>query len=271
MEATGEQTKQTFWEHLEALRWHIIRSVVVMLAVAIAAFVFKDFVFDKIILAPTNNDFISNRFFCEVFGLSAFCGVENNLELINVNMAGQFTTHIFISLMLALIAAAPYIIWEIWRFVKPALKQNEERHAGVAVFCSSLLFYVGVVFSYLLIIPFTINFLGTYHVSESVTNMINLNSYISTIMNLTLALGLVFELPVIVYFLSMIGVVTPSLMKRYRKVMIVVFLIVGAIITPPDIFSQVMVAIPLYGLYEASIFISQKATRKREQSAIKNS
>jgi sec-independent protein translocase protein TatC len=177
-------------------------------------------------------------------------------------MAGQFTTHIFISIMMALIAGAPYLIWEIWRFVKPALKENEEKYAGRTLLSASLLFYTGVLFSYFLITPITISFLGTYQVSGEVVNMINLDSYISTVMNLMFAVGLIFELPIIVYFLSKIGIITPAIMKKYRKIMIVIIFFVAAVITPPDVFSQIMVAIPLLLLYEAGIIISAMVAKK---------
>lgn len=256
----------TFWEHLEELRWHLVRSIIVLLALAIGTFIFKDFIFDHIILAPKNNAFITNRFLCETFHLETFCNPANNLIVINTNMAGQFMTHLFISFMTALIIGAPYVIWEIWRFIKPALKINERKYGSLSVFFASLMFYVGILFSYLIIMPFTVNFLGTYQVSGEVANMINLNSYISTLMNLTLAVGLAFELPIVVYFLSRLGIVTPDMMKKYRKVMVVLILVVSAVITPPDVFSMVAVSIPLYGLYEASIFISKRASKTRSNS-----
>jgi sec-independent protein translocase protein TatC len=252
----------TFWGHLNVLRRHLFRMTIVLVLLAIVMFCLKQYIFDYIILPPKSNTFITNQWFCRIaqrFHIDALCGSENSLQIINVNMAGQFTTHIYISLMMALIMGAPYLIWELWRFVKPALKKNEKKHAGIFIFNASLLFYIGVLFSYFLIAPLTISFLGDYHVSSEITNMINLNSYISTIMNLMLSVGLVFELPVIVYFLSKLGIVTPQLMKKYRKAMIVVILLVAAIITPPDAFSQIVVAIPLYLLYEASIFISKRA------------
>jgi sec-independent protein translocase protein TatC len=259
-----EEKKMSFWEHLTVLRKHLVRMAMVLFGLAIVAFCCKDFVFNYIILPVKSGDFITNRWLCllsQKLNINALCGGEQTLQVINVNMAGQFTTHIYISIMMALIAGAPYLIWEIWRFVKPALKKNEEKYAGRTLLSASLLFYTGVLFSYFLIIPLTINFLGTYQVSEEVVNMINLNSYISTIMNLMLAVGLIFELPIVVYFLSKVGIVTPALMKKYRKVMIIVIFFASAIITPPDIFSQIMVAIPLLALYEVGIVISARVKK----------
>ncbi len=260
-----KQEKLSFWDHLIILRKHLLRMVTAMIILAAGAFCCKNFIFDYIILTPKSSSFITNQWLCEVskkLNVSGFCDQENALQIINVNMSGQFMTHIYISLMMALIAGAPYLIWELWHFVKPALKQNEEKYAGRTVLSASLLFYFGVFFSYFLIVPLTINFLGTYQVSAEVSNMINLSSYISTVMNLLLAVGLIFELPVIVYFLSKIGIVTPALMRKYRKIMIIVILFVAAIITPPDAFSQIMITIPLYLLYELSIFISAKAAKE---------
>jgi sec-independent protein translocase protein TatC len=260
-----EDKKLSFWGHLTILRGHLIRMAVVLFGLAIVMFACKDFVFNKILLPPKGSDFITNRWLCEIaqkFNLEGICGQEQSLQIINVNMAGQFTTHIYISIMMALIAGAPYLIWEIWRFVKPALKENEEKYAGRTLLSASLLFYIGVLFSYFLIIPITISFLGTYQVSEEVMNMINLNSYISTIMNLMFAVGLIFELPIIVYFLSKIGIITPAVMKKYRKIMIVVIFFASAVITPPDVFSQIMVAIPLLLLYETGIIISAMVNKK---------
>jgi len=238
----------------------------VVFALAVVMFCCKDFIFNYIILPVKSSDFITSRWLCflaQKFNIEGLCGQEQALQVINVNMAGQFTTHLFISMMMALMIGAPYMIWELWLFVKPALNRNEEKYAGRTIFFASLLFYVGVLFSYFLIIPLTINFLGTYHVSEEVVNMINLDSYISTMMNLMLAVGLIFELPVIVYFLSKMGIVTPALMKKYRKIMIVIIFIVAAVITPPDVFSQIMVAIPLCLLYEVGIYISAKVNSKK--------
>jgi sec-independent protein translocase protein TatC len=262
MNTTSEKEKKmSFWEHLGVLRTHLIRMAAVLFLLAIVMFFCKDFLFNHIILPVKSSNFITNRWFCllsQKLNIESLCGQEQTLQVINVNMAGQFTTHLVISVMMALIAGAPYLLWELWRFVKPALKKNEEKYAGRTLFAASLLFYTGVLFSYFLIIPLTLNFLGTYQVSEEVVNMINLNSYISTVMNLMLAVGLIFELPVVVYFLSKIGIVTPALMRKYRKIMIVVIFFIAAIITPPDVFSQIMVAIPLCLLYEVGIVVSAR-------------
>jgi sec-independent protein translocase protein TatC len=184
-------------------------------------------------------------------------------------MAGQFNMHIFISIVTGLILTVPYFLWELWRFIKPALSENERKHSGGFVIITSFLFLIGVVFSYFLIVPLTINFLGTYYVSENVENYFTLSSYINTITSLTFATGIVFELPVMVYFLTRIGILTPKFLKKYRRHAIVIILIIAAIITPPDVFSQTMVAIPLYLLFEISIYICKIVYRKKHAADIK--
>lgn len=173
--------------------------------------------------------------------------------------------HVMSSLVIGLIFAFPYVFWEFWRFISPALMSNEKKHARWAVFSSSMLFLLGVLFGYYLILPLSVHFLGTYIVSEQVLNQINLTSYISTTMSVVLASGVVFELPIVMYFLSKIGLVTPQFLRKYRKHAIVIVLIVAAIITPPDIFSQILVSIPLLILYEVSILLSASIQRKQNK------
>jgi sec-independent protein translocase protein TatC len=258
----------SFWGHLEALRWHIIRSVSAVFIFAIAAFLNKDIIFKTIILAPKSSEFITNKLLCrlsEFLSLPSLCIGNFDLKLINIQMAGQFMIHMYISVFAGLIVAIPYVLWEIWRFVKPALHDNEARHARGAVFFSSLLFLLGVLFAYFLIVPMAVLFLGSYNVSESVENQVALSSYISTVVSLTFSVGVVFELPILVFFLTKVGIITPMLMRRNRKFMIVVVLVVAAIITPPDVFSQLLVTFPLLGLYELSILVSARVYKRRSQ------
>ena len=262
-----EEPEMSFWEHLEELRMHIFRSLAAVFVLAVAAFLAKKFVFDVIILAPKNEHFITNVLLCragELLSIDALCIGKMNLQMQNINMSGQFMTHMYVSIVTGLIVAAPYIIWELWRFVMPALKPGEKRYSRGAVVVSSLLFICGVLFAYFLIVPLTINFLGTYQVSQEVPNQIHLNSYISTVLSVTLAVGIVFELPILVYFLTKVGLVTPAFLKKNRKIMLVIVLVLSAIITPPDIFSQVLVCIPLMLLYEMSISISKRVYRQRQ-------
>lgn len=262
-----EEKEMTFWDHLEELRGHIFRSLAVVFVMAIVAFIAKHFIFDVIILAPKNENFITNRLLCklgDLVGVDALCIGRLNLSMQNINMSGQFMMHLYVSMVAGLIVSAPYVIWELWRFIMPALKPKEKMYSRGAVLFSSLLFLAGVAFSYFLIVPLTINFLGTYQVSPDIPNQIQLNSYISTVISVTIAVGIVFELPILVFFLTKVGVVTPAFMRKNRKIMLVLVLVVSAIITPPDIFSQILVCIPLMGLYELSIKISERVYRQRE-------
>lgn len=259
----------TFLDHLEALRWHIVRSLIAIIVIAIAAFIFKDIIFDKILLAPKTPEFFTNRILCslgQMINIPALCINSIPFEIININMAGQFSTHIKISLFAGFILAFPYIIFEFWRFISPALFPKEKKHARGAIFFISLLFNLGVLFGYFIIIPLSVHFLGNYAVSAQVTNQINLISYISTISSITLATGLVFELPVLILFLTRIGLVTPEFLRKYRKHALIVVLIISAIITPPDLFSQILVAFPLMILYEAGIVISKRILAKEKMN-----
>lgn len=260
------ENQMAFWDHLEELRWHILRSFIVVFVLAIGAFLARHIIFDLIILAPKSSDFITNRFLCtiaEFTSLDALCINEMNLKIVNLKMSGQFLIHLYISIITGVILGIPYIIAEIWAFIRPALYPNEKKHSTGAIIITSFLFLVGVLFSYFLIVPLTINFLGTYQVSETVQNTISLSSYIGTVVSLTFAVGLVFEMPVFVYFLTKVGMLTPQFMKKNRKYMIVIILAMSAIITPADIFSQILVSIPLFGLYEFSIIISRRLYNKQ--------
>ncbi len=265
---SGEK-EMSFLEHLEELRWHIIRSVLAIVVFMVVAFLFKSFIFDNVILAPKNPGFWTNRMLCKLgetlLHNDALCINRQPLNLISIKMAGQLTTHIAVSMVAGIILAFPVIVWEFWKFFKPALKDNEARHARGAVSAASLLFFTGVLFGYYMLSPLSVHFLSSYTVSSEVTNQINIRSYIGTLSSICLATGLVFELPIIAYFLTKVGIVTPSLLRRYRKHAIVVIFILAAIITPPDVFSQTLVAIPLLLLYEVSIFISGRVMKQKEK------
>ncbi len=259
--------EMSFLEHLEELRWHLIRATLAVFVMAVVAFIYHNIIFDRIILAPKDPSFFTNRMLCrlgEMVHIPKLCINSKPLEIININMAGQFTTHIMVSLLAGLIVAIPYVFWEFWRFMRPALYEKERKYARGAVFYSSTLFLLGVLFGYYIIAPLSVNFLGSYSVSEEVINRINLRSYISTVTTVTLAGGLTFELPVIVYFLTRIGLITPDFLRRYRRHAIVVILLLAAIITPPDVFSQILVFIPLVILYEVSIWISARVMKRQE-------
>jgi len=261
------EREMSFWEHLEELRWHLVRSILVVVILAIVAFFFRHIIFDNIILAPKDSDFITNRLLCKLadfLSVKALCIDSLSLKIINIKMSGQFLTHMYVSIVAGFIVAFPYIIFEIWSFIKPALHIKEKKYTSGAVIISSLLFIAGILFSYFLIVPLTVNFLGTYQVSEFVQNNVSLSSYISTVVSVTFGVGVVFELPIFIYFFTKAGIVTPSFLRKNRKYMLVIILVLSAIITPPDVFSQILVCIPLLGLYELSIYISDKIYKKRE-------
>ncbi len=248
----------SFLEHLEELRWHIIRSVFSILIFAILAFIFKSFIFDTILFKPMNPDFLTNRFFSKMAELLGSDSIRINtkkLTLINIQMSGLFSTHVYISLIAGFILASPYIFYQFWSFIKPALYEKERRYASGAVAYTSVLFILGLLFGYYLIVPLAISFFGSYNISNDVTNQINVISYLSMVSSTCFASGVVFLLPVFSYFLAKVGILSSSFMKKYRKHSYVALLFIAAVITPPDIFSQILVCIPLVALYEGSILI----------------
>ncbi|MEI7661863.1 MAG: twin-arginine translocase subunit TatC [Bacteroidota bacterium] len=263
-----EGKEMTFWEHLEELRGALWRIVAAILVTSIAAFAFKSVLFDDIILAPKSKTFITYRAFCwlgDKLSMPSLCVDPSSFQLINISLAGQFTSHMNISLVAGLIIALPYALWELWRFIKPGLSDTEVRSSRGVVAIVSLLFVTGVLFSYFIAAPLMINFLGGYQVSDVVANQIALTSYVSSITMMTLLMGLLFELPVLILFLTKIGIITPKHLKKYRKHTVVGILIVAGIITPsPDVFSQVIVAIPLYALFELSLALSSRIYRKKQ-------
>ena len=262
---SSEGNNMTFLEHLEELRWHLIRSFSAVIIVAIIAFIFHEIVFDKIILAPKNPSFYTNRILCllgQKVDIPKLCINTKSFQIISIKMAGQFTMHITTSIFAGIIVGFPYIFWEFWRFLKPALYENEAKHSRGAVTISSLLFLAGVLFGYFVICPLSVHFLGSYNVSAEVLNQINLKSYIGTVTSVTLAAGVTFELPVLIYFLSKAGLVTPEFLRKYRRHSVIVILLLAATITPPDIFSLILVTFPLLILYEAGIIISKKIVKE---------
>lgn len=267
--AEKQEGEMTFWDHLRELRSHLVKSLLSVIAFGIVAFINKDFLFNNIILAPKDADFITNELLCKLgmlINIDYFCVSEYSLKIININMAGQFMTHLYISFMAGVVLAAPYIIYQFWKFVEPALHDHEKKNSGSTVFVCSTLFLTGIAFSYFLIVPLALNFFGSYHVSAEVDNQIALSSYISMVVTVTISIGVVFELPVILFFLTKAGLISIDFLKKNRKYMLVIVLILSAIITPPDVFSQVMVTFPLMVLYELSIIMAKRAIKKEEKA-----
>lgn len=261
-------SEMSFLDHLEELRWLLIRSTIAILACATVAFFFSDFIFDEILFGPKNVDFITYRFFCDLsqeFGLDkSLCVTEIPMRIQSREMGGQFSAHMWTSITAGFILGFPFIIWEFWKFISPALYEKEKKYAVLFIVTASILFFTGVLFGYFMIAPLSVNFLANYNVSKEIFNDIDLDSYISLLRSSTVACGLLFELPILIYFLTKIGLVTPSSLRKYRKYTLVIVLILSAIITPPDIISQIIVAIPIMILYEISILISVIVHKKQE-------
>jgi len=259
-----------FLDHVEELRWRLIRALLAVLVFTIIAFFSKDIIFGVLILGPAKPDFFTYKLFCKLgamWDISGLCIDHLNFSLQSRNMTGQFMMHITSSFVAGLIVAFPYVCWELWRFIKPGLYPTEKNATSGVVFYVTILFATGVLFGYYVISPLSINFLANYQLDETILNQFDITSYVSTLVFMVLASGLMFQLPMVVWVLTKMGILTPSFMRQYRRHSIVVILLVAAFITPsPDIFSQILVAFPLYLLYEMSIFISAYEMRKKAQS-----
>ena len=255
----------SFLDHLEELRWHIIRSVAAILVFSIGAYLVSGFVWDEIIFGPTRTDFWTFRKLCalaEKLNSPALCIGDFSFEIQNRQITGQFLMDIKSSFVIGLILTFPYAFWEIWRFVKPGLKNHEKRASRGVVFVVSVLFTSGVLFGYFIVTPLSINFLANYKISNIIENNIDITSLLALVATLALACGLMFQLPVVTYILSKAGIITPGLMKTYRRHAIIVILVISAMITPPDLISQLLIAFPLILLYEVSIMVSARIQRK---------
>lgn len=270
-EPEPEPGQMSFLDHLEELRWHIVRSMAAIVVFAIVAFAAKDFFWGILILGPTKVDFWTFRQFCKIgnlVGSDAFCMDSMPFIIQSRQMTGQFTMHIYSSVVIGLIVAFPYVFWEIWRFIAPGLYDNERQLSRGAVFFVSLLFSIGVLFGYFVVTPISVNFLGNYQVDPSILNEFDISSYASILITLVLACGLLFQLPIVVYFLSKAGIITPHLLVNYRRHAIVVILIISALVTPPDPVTQLLVTFPLLLLYQASIYISRVVLRKKREAEL---
>ncbi len=259
-----KEHEMTFMDHLEELRWVLVRSAIAVCLTASAAFMGYKYLFDDILLAPKSPEFFTNRMMCffgKLLNSPTFCINSKPLKLINIDMAGQFNTHVLVSIYAGLILAFPYIIYQLWKFISPALFEEERKKARGAVLIISALFIIGVLFGYYFISPFSVDFLGSYTISDQVENTINLSSYISLVSSLSLVSGLVFEMPVLVFFLTKIKIITPEFLKKYRKHAFIVILIIAAIISPPDVLSMTLIAIPLWVLFEISIIVSKRIVK----------
>lgn len=267
-EEEGEEGKEmSFIGHLEELRWHVIRAGGSILVFAILAFVYIKEIYQYVIIAPAKPTFWTYKMLCKLadaVDYDELCIKALNFKLQAIGMGDQFTMSMTSSVIAGLVFAFPYAFWEIWRFIRPGLKPAERKSARGAVFYVTFLFFSGVLFGYYIVTPLAINFLANFTLDPTIINEFSIASYISLVATLTLACGIAFQLPIVVYVLSRVGVLTPSFMREYRKHSMIVILIVAAIITPsPDIYSQILVAIPLFLLFEISILVSAKVEREK--------
>ena len=267
------EAEMSFFDHLNVLRGHLIRSSIAIVAFTILAFSFYDFIFDQVIMGPGRTDFWTYKMMCaaaEKFNLGAdFCVKKLNFNIINTEMGGQFTLQLNSSLMIGIVLGVPYLLFEVWRFVKPALKDEERKSATGFVFWASLLFTVGLLFGYYIISPLSINFLSNYEVSSSINNQITIASYFSVVATLTIGSGIIFELPIIIFILSKLGIMTPAFMRSSRRYAAVIILIIAAVVTPtPDLVTMLTVSFPLFLLYEASIYVSAQVERRKKKAEI---
>ncbi|TYP98665.1 sec-independent protein translocase protein TatC [Sphingobacterium allocomposti] len=261
------EAEMSFFDHLEVLRWHIIRSVIAIAVFAILSFTFYDFVFNQIIMGPKNLDFWTYRMMCKVgdlLNLEGFCVERIPFNIINTELAGQFMLQINSCLLMAIALGFPYLLFEIWLFVKPALTDIERKSAQGFVLYASLLFILGALFGYYIVVPLSVNFLANVSLSEEITNQITIDSYLSTIATLTLGCGVVFLLPILVFILSKLGLMTPEFMRASRRYATVIILIIAAIITPTaDVITLLTVSAPMFLLYELSIMVSANVKKRR--------
>ena len=261
-----QEAEMSFLEHLEALRWHLVRSGAAILIISLVVFAAKSFVFGTVVLGPTQGDFTTYRVFCSLgqsLGLSeTLCMEVPQFDWVTPVFGEKFIIHIRVSIIIGFILSFPYVFWEIWRFVKPGLYAAEQKAArGIVLICSGL-FATGVLFGYYVIAPFAVTFLMNYEL-EGVRSAPALSSYVSYLSLFTVPAGVIFQLPVFVYFLARVGLITAEFMKSYRKHAVVVLLALSAMITPPDVVTQILLGLPLYGLYEVSIVIAARVERQR--------
>jgi sec-independent protein translocase protein TatC len=261
-----KETEMSFLDHIEELRWHVIRSLIAVVVCMIGAFLAKDFIFNTVIFGPKNPDFVTYRAMCNLanwFNMPSLCATPPKFDLSVRALGEKFNIHLQASFFIGLIVSIPYIFWEIWRFVSPGLYEKEQKAIRGIVFICSLLFFTGILFGYYVIAPFAISFLAGYDLGE-IQELPTIGSYVDYMIMFTLPMGIVFELPIVIYFMSKMGIVTPTIMREGRRYAIVLILIIAGIITPtPDIVTQLLVAIPLYFLYEVSIAISGRVVKQK--------
>ena len=260
------ETDMSFWDHLNVMRSALFRSAIVVVLFTIVAFFFKGFLMDTVIFGPKEPEFITNRLFCQlgqlVVGSDVLCINQVPIKMVITDIPEKFRLHLVITFVAGIILSMPYLLFEFWKFLKPALTDKEKKGSSGFVLITNFLFLTGVAFGYFLIIPLAFNFLTTYNLSSELQDLFKVGSYIKLVVSVSLSTGLVFELPVIIFFLTKVGIVDTAILKKYRRHAIVVFFVLASIITPPDVFSQFLVAVPMMGLYEISIVVAKRIEKK---------
>lgn len=258
------EAEMSFFEHLEALRWHLIRAAISVVVFTLVAFFNYDFIFGQIIMGPFRPNFWTYRMLCKLG--DGFCVTKMNATIINTEVAGQFMLQINSSVIIGIILSIPYILWEIWRFIKPALLAKERKAASGFVFYASALFVIGILFGYYIIAPESISFLASYSVSDTIKNEFTISNYLSIVTTITLILGIVFELPILIYILASLGILSGTFMRKTRRYSVVILLIIGAIISPsPDFLTTMISTVPLFALYEVGIIVASRVEKRRNK------
>jgi sec-independent protein translocase protein TatC len=266
------ESEMSFFDHIDVLRKHLLRALSVVFVLTLGAFYFTDFIFNTLIMGPKNPSFWTYRMMCKLVEMypslgSEFCITQIDAKIINTQMAGQFTLQLNSCVMVGIVLGIPYLLFEIWLFIKPALLENERKSASGFVAFASILFFIGILFGYYIVCPLSINFLTNFTVSKEIENTFTIDSYLSSVMTLTLGSGIIFQLPVVIYILSKLGVMTPAFMRASRRYSTVIILIIAAIVTPTaDPYTMLIVAAPLFLLYELSIHISAMIERKKNKA-----
>ena len=265
----AKQREMSFLAHLEELRWHLVRSAVSIFLLGLLFFIFAEEVYNNFLLAHIQPNFITYQLFCDFFNIfnvdSDFCNISfANNKLQSIEVTSQLMNSIWTSFILGIIVSFPYILWEFWRFIIPGLHENEVKKSKGFIFVASILFFIGVAFSFYVIAPISINFLYNYQITDTIENNFTLESHIGLVTNMLLGISILFELPVIIYFLAKAGLITPEFLKKYRRHALCLVLILAAIITPPDVASQIIVAIPVLFLYEISIKVAALVIKRQK-------
>ncbi len=262
LQRMNEEKNMSFLDHLEELRWRLVRIAISILVIATVLFIYQEWIMNTFFIAMVNPNFISFRLMCEWFDV---CIPKIPVGFQSTTMSGQFSYALMVSIMGGIVLSFPFIFYQIWSFVKPGLKQNERSMASGIVFYVSILFFLGILFGYFIVAPLTVQFFGSYQITDKIENKFTISSYMSTILSTVFWSGVLFLLPVVTYIFTKLGVITPEFLRKYRKHAIIVVLIIAAAITPPDLISQIIVSIPIMILYEIGIFAAVRVEKNRQK------